>query len=133
VGGGHRVELGQLRSEAGVTGCGGTGDERDRGRAERAELFLGHALGAQRPAGCRPRPAVVGVGDGRLTGGDDKVVGDHLTGRGVHQQQPISVDDDLDGGPDQPHRDGVAGRAEPDRGEPVHLPGDRGRADPQLQ
>jgi hypothetical protein len=48
VGGGEGVQVGQLRSEAGVAGAGGAGDERLRGGSERAELLLGNGSRADR-------------------------------------------------------------------------------------
>jgi len=49
VGCAQRVQLGQLRSQPGVAGRGGTGDERLRDQPERTELFLGNGFRSHRP------------------------------------------------------------------------------------
>ena len=80
--------------EAGVAGRGGTGDERLRDRAERAELLLRHGFRAHRPPRCGAWTAVVLVADRGLTRGDQRVFGDHLTlaGAGDDRQRPAVLD-----------------------------------------
>ena len=133
VGCGQRVELTELGAEAGVSGSGGTGQERFRRRAEAAELFLRRGSGPDRPPRFRPGATVVLVDDGRLTRGDRGVVGHDLPGAGVHDQHPARAGDDVHARADQGHRDRVAGRPDPHAGQLVDLTHDRGGADPQLQ
>jgi hypothetical protein len=52
-------QLGQLGSQAGVTGCGGTGDERLRDRTESTELFLNNSFWSHRPSRCQAGTAVM--------------------------------------------------------------------------
>jgi len=56
VGRGERVQLTELGPEPGVTGCGGTGQERLRRLTQAAELFLRRVLGriARRGMGRAP-------------------------------------------------------------------------------
>ena len=127
VRGGQGVQLDQLRAQPGVAGRGGTGDERLRGRAERAERLLRHGSRAHRPPWRRARTAVVLVVDRRLARRDQQVLGDQraFTRPGEDRQGPVVVHPQPDLGADQRDRHRVARRPEPDTGEPVDLAGHR--------
>ena len=130
VGGAQGVQLGQLGAQPGVAGRGGAGDERLRGRAERAERLLRRGLRAHRPPRRRPRAAVVLIEDRRLARRDQHVLGDHLALAGAGHDRPAagrSSTRSRDLRADQPDRHRVAGRAEPDAGQPVDLAGHQPR------
>ncbi len=70
VGRGERVQLTQLGPEAGVTGCGGTGQERLRRLTQAAELFPRRGSGSNRPPRHGPGAAMVLVHNRGVAGGD---------------------------------------------------------------
>lgn len=86
VGGGQRLQLAQLGPEAGVPSRGGASNESLRWRAEGAELFLRRGSRPDRPPRFRTCTAVVRVDHGGFAGGDHRVVGNHLPGVGIHDQ-----------------------------------------------
>jgi hypothetical protein len=61
------------------------------------------------------------------------VAGHDLPGRGIGHQQPPAGLGHGDALADQPGRHRIAGRPEPDAGEPVYFPGHRGLADGRAQ
>ena len=123
VGGAQGVQLGQLRSQPGVPGRGGAGDERLGDRPERAERLLRGRLRPHRPPRRGPRAAVVVIEHRGLTRRDQDMLGDDLAGAGHDHQQPPVTGAQPDSLADQPDRHGVAGRPEPDARQPVDLAG----------
>ena len=109
MGGAQRVQLGQLRSQPGVPGRGGAGDECLRDRPERVELFLRGRFRPDRPPRRRPRAAVVVIEDRGLTGRDQDMLGDDLAGGGDRDEQPPVAGADPDLRADQGDWHRVAG------------------------
>jgi len=109
VGGLQAGYLGKLGAQAGVTGRGGTGDERLRDRPESTELFLRNGFRSHRPPRSGPRAAVVRIEDRRLTRSHQPMLGDRVTGDGIGHEQPPIPSGELDPGTDQPDGHRVAG------------------------
>ena len=125
VGGDQAEDVIEFTAQAGVADRRGTDQELLSNLTESAELFLHRSFGSWCTTGRCAWPPVVVVVEDDLSGCGQQMFGNHLTGGGFGDQEPLTVLDEGHGGADEPVGYRVAGRGVPDTREAIDLTGDR--------